>query len=413
MRSNGGVIYSREKDDDIEDCDCYFSDDEDENDTEEMISILKKFQKNNGVPSFSPCDDEEEDICDKEDDCNEDEDDEEEEDLESSLLFLDQKRGILKRVCDLMFSNEMYDASVARESSQIEEEDSEIFTEAKDLIAALNRKTNDTTVSCPKKRKVTFHVTNTPKTMEKRKKLRTLQRNKSRIDISSVNRINSELYSQSEYNTNTLSSSSEIPYDDTKWSLTLEQIHRDLNNTNEEEQQRQQSRDSEFLNKILSERNSIFQQISSTAAEIRAAREMQSNYSTTIEDALAITDRPQIISQASSPFLAIHANRAFFNLSGLSTEDVVGKSVEEIVETKSEDCCMRDILLAASSLRQDNTELDSKSNGKLNNDNAIIILGGMNCQFRVKPISSNSDRGKQTFSHLMVQISSNKRKRIE
>jgi len=77
---------------------------------------------------------------------------------------------------------------------------------------------------------------------------------------------------------------------------------------------------------------------------------MQSDYSTTIEDALAITDRPQIISQASSPFLAIHANRAFFYLSGLSTEDVVGKSVEEIVETKSEDCCMRDILLAASSL---------------------------------------------------------------
>jgi len=251
MRSNGGVIYSREKDDDIEECGCYLSDEEDENDTEEMIPVLSKLQKNNGVPSSSPCDDEEEDICYKEDDCNEDEDDEEEEeDLESSLLFLDQKRGILKRVCDLMFSNEMYDASVARESSQIEEEDSKIFTEAKDLIAALNRKTNDTTASCPKKRKVTFHVTNTPKTTEKRKKLHTLQRNKSRIDISSVNRINSESYSQTEYNTNTLSSSSEIPYDDTKWSLTLEQIHRDLNNTNEEEQQRQQSRDSEFLTRF-------------------------------------------------------------------------------------------------------------------------------------------------------------------
>lgn len=189
--------------------------------------------------------------------------------IESNLTFLDEKRDILKRVSDLLDSNDIYDASIAKNEDL--GSNSELFDEAKEIIAALSRKT-----TAP--RKVTF-ATST-KTLEKRKALRNSPRKKARIDISSVEQVSSKSYNAVV--------EKERPYDD-KWMFSLQNIHNDMFAGGERHTITSIGPDA--LEHHIGETNATLNQLLSSLNNVKGIPKSRS-YST-MEDALAITDQPQ------------------------------------------------------------------------------------------------------------------------
>mmetsp|Transcript_17484 Transcript_17484/g.26543 ORF Transcript_17484/g.26543 Transcript_17484/m.26543 type:complete len:258 (+) Transcript_17484:75-848(+) len=190
-------------------------------------------------------------------------------DIESNLTFLDEKRDILKRVSDLLDSNDIYDASIAKNEDL--GSNSELFDEAKEIIAALSRKT-----TVP--RKVTFAPST--KTLEKRKALRNSPRKKARIDISSVEQVSSKSYNAV--------AEKERPYDD-NWMFSLQKIHNDMFEGGERHAITSTGPDA--LEHHIGEKNATLNQLLLSLNNVKEIPESRS-YST-IEDALAITDQPQ------------------------------------------------------------------------------------------------------------------------
>ena len=88
----------------------------------------------------------------------------------------------------------------------------------------------------------------------------------------------------------------------------------------------------------------------------------------------------RLICQAISPFVVIHANRAFLTYSGLSPEDVIGKPVDATI------------------LVNDVKDIINESIHVKDPDFAVCMLGGKSCQVQVKPVASHST------SHLLLQI---------
>eukprot|EP00547_Thalassionema_nitzschioides_P000296 CAMPEP_0194217874 /NCGR_PEP_ID=MMETSP0156-20130528/22434_1 /TAXON_ID=33649 /ORGANISM="Thalassionema nitzschioides, Strain L26-B" /LENGTH=346 /DNA_ID=CAMNT_0038947027 /DNA_START=1 /DNA_END=1041 /DNA_ORIENTATION=- len=295
-------------------------------------------------------------------------DDNDDDCLKSNLMFLDEKRDILKRVSDLLDSNDIYDASIAKNTDPAG--DSALFDEAKEIIATLSRKT-----IVP--RKVSFAPST--KTLEKRKALRNSPRKKARIDISSVEQVSSKTY-----NTAT---EKEKTYDD-NWMHALEKINNDM--VTEGDQKLLIASDSSgALECNIDERGSTLLQLLS--AINNTAGSSDSRCYTTMEDALAITDQPQIISQSSHPFLSFHANKAFFALSGMSAKDFVAKPIEDIIGSNCNDG-IENVLLAA--LNNESYTIQSTSNV------FHATFGEVKCQIQVKPLSSTED----SVSYLMIQI---------
>lgn len=198
-------------------------------------------------------------------------DDNDDDCLKSNLMFLDEKRDILKRVSDLMDSNDIYDASIAKNEDSAS--DSALFDEAKEIIATLSRKT---IVS----RKVSFAPST--KTLEKRKALRNSPRKKARIDISSVKQVSSKAY-------NTVIENDKV-YDD-NWMHALEKINNDV--IAEKDQKLViASNGSGALDCNIDEKSSTLQELLSTINNIAGKSDSRCN--TTMEDALAITDQPRL-----------------------------------------------------------------------------------------------------------------------
>jgi hypothetical protein len=92
----------------------------------------------------------------------------------------------------------------------------------------------------------------------------------------------------------------------------------------------------------------------------------------------------RLISQACPPFLVVHANKAFFAFSELTSQDVIGKPVEEIVQVYTKD--VKDMI-------SESTSKHVKEPGFANG-----MLGTKRCQVQVKPVAN------QSLSHVLVQI---------
>jgi hypothetical protein len=144
------------------------------------------------------------------DDCEEEE--------EFDMVFLDSKRRLLKRVADIMYSDEVYDASIAKHNPD-RCTTPPIWAEAKEVIETLTGKPMGSS------RQATF-ATNTNNTEHHNKK--------ARIDFSTVSRIDSKAYCQDAMTApssklgpttsnggqmNKQPAAGPTPYSDTKWMI--------------------------------------------------------------------------------------------------------------------------------------------------------------------------------------------------
>lgn len=124
-------------------------------------------------------------------------------DEEFDMVFLDTKRRLLKRVADVMYSDEVYDAANAK--YPVHSATPPIWAEAKEVIATL---TGMPVVA----RQVTF-ASNTKNSGQPKNK-------RARIDFSSVGRVDSKSYTQDPMTTpsDSKETSNKSP-NDTKWMI--------------------------------------------------------------------------------------------------------------------------------------------------------------------------------------------------
>lgn len=102
---------------------------------------------------------------------------------------------------------------------------------------------------------------------------------------------------------------------------------------------------------------------------------------------LTISTFHRILSQGRPPFLVVHANKAFFGFSELSSKDVIGKPVEEVIKMGKNTDDLRSLANYAS----------PKKPGFTNG-----TLGDKTCQIQVQPVATPAG----SMSHVLVQVQS-------
>ena len=242
-----------------------------------------------------------------------------------TIAFLQQKRHLLKRAADHMKREGVYDASIARTAINLMSlEDPEIWIEAKRVlrVLALREDGEENILISPQQvLSSTPHLSSSPKMEDPPRKRRKVQK----IDVSSVRHVQADAYAAVHLvsSDEDISKKAESLYADGPWMAdALRQMEGDYTSAASNSPRKQGASISSKWEIQLDPRVGVC--LTSENSEFPPTF-------INLADALAITEVPQLLAQATHPFSVVHANRAFFSESGLTPGNVFGHGVETVL----------------------------------------------------------------------------------
>eukprot|EP00543_Licmophora_paradoxa_P002003 CAMPEP_0202458056 /NCGR_PEP_ID=MMETSP1360-20130828/20840_1 /ASSEMBLY_ACC=CAM_ASM_000848 /TAXON_ID=515479 /ORGANISM="Licmophora paradoxa, Strain CCMP2313" /LENGTH=359 /DNA_ID=CAMNT_0049078391 /DNA_START=41 /DNA_END=1120 /DNA_ORIENTATION=- len=281
-------------------------------------------------------------------DCNGSDCDSIDEDINSKLSYLTEKRVLLKRASDFMKREEIYDASTSKNLQK--DNPAPIWTEAKEMLSLLNRRN---TSAFGRTKVVSF----TPQSWHKKREAKaTLRGRRALINNSTVSNINSK-----DFKIQAPTEKSLFCEGKSDFVHALHKMQTDSTaQTNIENKPR-----------LMALSNDI------NVDSIGLVNETSIPTGIPLEEALIITDVPQVIAQATAPYTVIHANRSFMNFADMSFSEVFARSIDEFV--KFEKTSLPD---AISSLHQSNA--------------VLALIGSKTCEAKLSPVAG---------SYILIQVS--------
>ena len=294
-----------------------------------------------------------------------DEDDLSSEDVEETIDFIRQKQGILKRAAGVLFDQEeIYDASTAKETSQMAEAETpptSIWAQAKKLLPQKK--------APPKRGNIKRSAI-----VNRRGEKKTVQPNPRdpTIMLGGVGHVDSGVYDDDE--------SSQEAENDTPDGLPEvafpqgQCMAQALIRSSSSFVSSKPSNPADCLWKVISDPLTC-------SLGLVPPPSISMEHGITIEDALAFSEEGRLLTQATPPFCVVYVNKAFMMLTGLvSKESVIGTPIESILQVTQ----------------------DIMHTPKSNPDNDFIRARFR--RSRALPVIPQDDSGDEDFVHCRMMI---------